>query len=172
MTYTLIGCGDLYNQGCETLWCPWTQTDLPSYTIHILGNPDAKVDFTHMGDLANFLVQTIDHPEVSENKELNFVSDHISYNEIAALWEKYSRRKVEKSIVPIQVMHRVFQNKEDVPEHLKAKSVFPDVFWIVVKGMQGSGGFWRPPGQVHNDLFPDMKTMTFERYFRSIYGSE
>ncbi|OGM46522.1 hypothetical protein ABOM_004519 [Aspergillus bombycis] len=171
MTYTLIGCGDLYNQEREALWCPWTQADLPSYTIHILGNPDAKVDFTHIGDLANFLVKTIDHPEVSENKELNFVSDHISYNEIAALLERYSRRKVEKILMPIQVMHRVFQNKEDVPEDLKGKGAFPDDFWIVVKGMQGSGRFWRPPGQVHNDLFPDVKTMAFEQYFQNICGS-
>ncbi|KAL4971487.1 hypothetical protein BDW66DRAFT_165138 [Aspergillus desertorum] len=151
MTYTLIGCGDFYNQDREPVWCPWTQRDAPSYTLHILGDADAKVDFTHIDDLAAFLVATIDNPGVAENKSLNVVSDRISYNELAALLEMYSKKKIVKMV--------------------KGKSAFPDDFWMLVKGMQGLGRFWRPPGEIHNDLFPEMKVTTFERYFRSRFFS-
>ncbi|KAJ0357838.1 hypothetical protein COL922a_014641, partial [Colletotrichum nupharicola] len=72
MTYTLIGCGDFYNQPREETWCPWAKPDRAEYTIHIVGNADAKVDFTHIDDLAAFLVETIAHPEISENRTLNF----------------------------------------------------------------------------------------------------
>ncbi|KAE8134737.1 hypothetical protein BDV38DRAFT_285515 [Aspergillus pseudotamarii] len=116
--------------------------------------------------------QTTDHPEVSENMELNFISDHISYNEIAALLEKCARRKVEKSIMPMEVMDHVWKHKEDIPEDLKGKRAVPDDFWILVKGMQGSGRLWGPPGQIHNDLFRNVKMMTFERYFENICGSQ
>ncbi|KAF7593463.1 hypothetical protein BBP40_011469 [Aspergillus hancockii] len=137
MTYTLIGCGDFYNQDREVSWCPWTQPNLPSYRVHIVGNADAKIDFTHIDDLAAFLVKTIEHPGLSENKELNFLSDHISYNEMATLLEKYSSRKVERNILPIEVMHCAWKNKDEIPEDVKGKSPFPDDFWILVKGMQG-----------------------------------
>ncbi|KAL4901037.1 hypothetical protein BDW74DRAFT_187894 [Aspergillus multicolor] len=171
MTYTLIGCGDFYNQDREPVWCPWTQRDVPSYTLHILGDADAKVDFTHIDNLAAFLVAAIDNPGVSENKSLNIVSDRLSYNELAALLEKYSKKEVEKVVYPIEAMHRAWKDPHDIPEEVKGKSAFPDDFWMLVKGMQGSGRFWRPPGQVHNDLFPDLKVMTFERYFQSRFAS-
>ncbi|KAL5041260.1 hypothetical protein BDW71DRAFT_13572 [Aspergillus fruticulosus] len=167
MTYTLIGCGDFYNQDREPVWCPWTQRDAPSYNLHILGDADAKVDFTHIDDLAAFLVATIDNPGVAENKSLNIVSDRISYNELAALLEKYSKKKVEKVVYPIDAMHRAWKDPNDIPQEVKGKSAFPDDFWMLVKGMQGLGRFWRPPGEVHNNIFPDLKVTTFERYFQS-----
>ncbi|KAE8365443.1 hypothetical protein BDV27DRAFT_126984 [Aspergillus caelatus] len=104
--------------------------------------------------------------------ELNFISGHISHNEIAALLENCSRRKVEKIIMPMEVMRHVWKNKEEIPEDLKGKSVVPDDFWLLVKGMQGLGRFWRPPGQVHNDLFTNVKTMTFERCLENTFGSQ
>ncbi|KAL2849393.1 hypothetical protein BJX68DRAFT_276093 [Aspergillus pseudodeflectus] len=172
MTYTLIGCGDFYNQPREETWCPWEKPDLSEYTIHIVGNADAKVDFTHIDDLAAFLVETIAHPEISQNRTLNFVSDHISYNEIVELLSRYSGKKVSKNIYPIDVMHKVWRDPEAVPEEVKGKSVFPDDFWILVKGMQGSGRFWRPPGEVHNELFPNVRVRTFERYFQEMFGEK
>ncbi|KDE78092.1 hypothetical protein AO1008_04202 [Aspergillus oryzae 100-8] len=72
-------------------------------------------------------------PNLAWNKELNFISDHISSNEIAALLEKYSHREVEKSIMPLEAMRRVWKNKEEVPEDLKRKSAFPDDFWILAR---------------------------------------
>ncbi|EIT83626.1 hypothetical protein Ao3042_05119 [Aspergillus oryzae 3.042] len=61
------------------------------------------------------------------------IDDHISSNEIAALLEKYSHREVEKSIMPLEAMRRVWKNKEEVPEDLKRKSAFPDDFWILAR---------------------------------------
>ncbi|KAL4923160.1 uncharacterized protein BDV17DRAFT_296623 [Aspergillus undulatus] len=171
MTYTLIGCGDFYNQDREATWCPWTQRDAPSYTLHIVGNADAKADFTHIDDLATFLVKTIENPAVSENANLNVVSDHISYNELAALLEKYSGKKVEKVVYPLDAMHRAWKDPEDIPEAVKGKSAFPDDFWMLVKGMQGQNRFWRPPGEVHNGLFPELEVTTFEKYFRQQFGA-
>ncbi|KAL3432555.1 hypothetical protein BDV09DRAFT_126072 [Aspergillus tetrazonus] len=171
MTYTLIGCGDFYNQDREPVWCPWTQRDAPFYTLHILGDADAAVDFTHIDDLAAFVVATINNPGVAENKSLNIVSDHISYNELATLLEKYSKKKVVKVVYPIDAMHRAWKDPQDIPEEVKGKSAFPDDFWMLVKGMQGLGRFWRPPGEVHNDLFPGLKTITFEKYFQSRFPS-
>ncbi|KAL3473685.1 hypothetical protein BJX99DRAFT_248763 [Aspergillus californicus] len=165
MSYTLIGCGDFYNQDREATWCPWTQRDLPSYTLHILGDADAKVDFTHIDDLGAFLVATIESPDLSENKSLNVVSDHLSYNELATLLEKYSRKKVEKVVYPIEAMHRAWRDPEDIPEAVRGKSTFPDDFWMLVKGMQGLNRFWRPPGEVHNELFPQVQLTTFDKYF-------
>ncbi|KAE8149603.1 hypothetical protein BDV25DRAFT_130240 [Aspergillus avenaceus] len=157
MTFTLIGCGEFYNQDRE---------------IHILGRSDAKIDFTHIDDLAAFLVQTIEHPEVSENRELNFVSDQISYDEIATLLERYTGKEVEKDVMPVEVLHRAWKDSTAIPDEVAGGSAFPADFWILVKGMQGLGRFWRPPEQVHNHLFPDVKVTTFERYFQRRFGQD
>lgn len=171
MTYTLIGCGDFYNQSREETWCPWTNPKASEYTLHILGDADATIDFTHIDDLGDFIVETIKHPERSENRTLNFVSDHISYNEIARLLEKYSGRKVNKTVYPMSLMDDVWKDKEKVPAEVKGKGAFPDDFWILVKGMQGAGRFWRPPGEVHNGEF-EMEGRTFEWYLRGLFGGE
>lgn len=170
MNYTLIGCGDLYNQDREKTWCPWTQRDLPSYALHILGDADAPIDFTHIDDLASFLTATIGNPNVSKNRTLNFVSDRITYNELVSLWKKKSGKEVKKVVYPIEAMHRAWRNPDDIPEEVRGKSAFPDDFWMLVKGMQGLGRFWRPLGEVHNDSFP-VEVTTFEKYFDSLFGS-
>lgn len=139
---------------------------MPEYKIHIVGDPDLKADFTHIDDLAAFIVKTIEHPELSENKALNFVSNHINHNDIAKLLEKYAQKKVEMVVYPTGLMARVWRDKNDVPAELKEKSPFPADFWILIKGMQGLGQFWRPPGQVYNELFPDVHVTTFEKYFQ------
>ncbi|KAL4955762.1 hypothetical protein BDW69DRAFT_192958 [Aspergillus filifer] len=170
MTYTLLGCGDFYNQDRERTWCPWTQVAVPHYKLHIVGDSSAKIDFTHIDDLASFVVQTIENPRVSENRCLNVVSDRISYDEIAALLERYSRKKVEKIFYPVRAMERAWRDPGDIPQEVKGKSAFPDDFWMLVKGMQGLGRFWRPPGEVHNDLFPELEVTTFEKYFKKRFA--
>ncbi|KAL6234317.1 hypothetical protein BDW75DRAFT_241220 [Aspergillus navahoensis] len=135
------------------------------------GDADAKVDFTHIDDLAGFLVATIDSPDVAENKSLNIVSDRISYNELAAPSKKYSKKKVEKVVYPIDTMRRAWKDPEDIPQEVKGKSAFPDDFWMLVKSMQGLGWFWRRSGEVHNDLFPELTVTTSERYFQSQFAS-
>lgn len=175
MTYTLIGCGDLYNQPREKTWCPWTQTspsdNSPEYTLHIVGSPTPKADFTHTADLAAYVLETIRHPELSENRTLNFVSDHLSYEDIAVLLERYSGRAVRRNVMPVEVMHRVLKNPGEAPREVKeGPSSFPVDFWFLVKGLQGEGRFWRARGEVHNGLFPGVRVRTFEGYLRELFG--
>lgn len=166
MTYTLIGCGDFYNQDREKVWCPWTQKDVDSYTFHIIGDPDAKADFTHLDDFAAYLVATLCEPGKSENATLNFPSDHISHNEIAALLQRYSGRSVKKDLISHGEMHRIVADPSQAPRELQGASSFPVDFWFLVKGIQGEGRFWRPKGQTHNHLFPEVQRTTFEQYFQ------
>ncbi|RAL11516.1 NAD(P)-binding protein [Aspergillus homomorphus CBS 101889] len=166
MSYTLIGCGDFYDQDREPTWCPWTQTDVDKYTLRIVGDANARCDFTNRHDLAAYLVESCCHPERSENATLNFVSDHISYNEIASLLEKYAKRPVEKVFISEEDMHAYIADPSSAPAALREGSPFPLDFWMMVKGAQGQGRFWRPPGQVHNNLFPDVEVTPFEAYFQ------
>ena len=159
MSYTLIGCGDFYNQDREPVWCPWTQKDPPQgkYTFHVIGSPDAKADYTHIDDFAEYLVATLCEPQKSENAHLNFVSDTISHREIADLLEAASRKKVELEMYSQEDKHRVVADPESAPEELKTASPFPVDFWYLVKGAQGLGQFRRPKGQIHNHMFPNVK---------------
>lgn len=170
MSYTLIGCGDFYNQGREAVWCPWTQHDPPNgtYTFHVIGPAGAekaKADFTHIDDFANFLVATLCEPEKSENAHLNFVSDTISHEEIAGLLEKYSAMKVKFEKYSEEDMHRIVAKPDSAPDELK-QSAFPVDFWFLVKGSQGAGKFRRPKGEISNHLFPDVKVTTFDDYLK------
>jgi hypothetical protein len=170
MTYTLIGCGDFYNQEREKVWCPWTQRDVPNYTFHVIGNADVKADFTHLDDFAAYLVATLCEPEKSSNAVLNFVSDRISYREIATLLERYSGKPVRINMIPEQEMHKVVEDPSSAPQELKEKSPFPVDFWFLVKGIQGQGRFYHPQGQTHNTLFPDVRVTTFDRYFQQKFA--
>ncbi|KAL4792932.1 hypothetical protein BDV19DRAFT_400293 [Aspergillus venezuelensis] len=117
MTYTLIGCGDFYNQDRESTWCPWTQVD---------------IDFTHIDDLVSFVVKTVQNPVVAEYRSLNVVTDRISYDETADLLEGYSGKKIEKGVYLVDAMERAWNNPRDVPDEVKGKSAFPDDFPMLV----------------------------------------
>lgn len=171
MSFTMIGCGDFYDQDREPTWCPWTQEGVSKYILHIIGDPDAKADFTLLGDFAAYLVATLCEPEKSENRYLNFRSDSISHTQIAKLLERYADKPVEKNVLPIEELHRVVADPSQAPLHLaKAQSSFPVDFWFLVKGMQGQGKFRRPQSQYHNNLFPSINTTRFEDYFTSKFG--
>lgn len=175
MSYTLIGCGDFYNQPREKLWCPWAQPHLDEYRLPVVGNPDAPVDFTHIDDFAAFLVQTLLHPGVSENRSLNFVSDTLSYAQMAELLRRYSRRKVVTHVMPLEVVHRVVKDPANVPEELgygpsSGKSAVPVDFWFLVRSVQGEGRFVRPPGEVSNELFPGVRVTRVEEYLAQVFG--
>jgi nucleoside-diphosphate-sugar epimerase len=172
MSYTLIGCGDFYNQDREKTWCPWTQKDVESYTFHVIGDPDAKADFTHLDDFAHYLVATIEEPEKSENQSLNFPSDTISHNEIARLLDRYSGKKVNMEIIPSEDQHRIIADPSKAPKELSEGSAFPVDFWFMVKGAQGEGRFYRPKSENSNDLFPHVERTTFEKYFQGRFGQE
>lgn len=135
---------DLYNQPREKTWCPWTHTsppdNSPEYTFHIVGSPTPKADFTHTADLAAYLLETIRHPELSENRTLNLVSDRLSYEDIAVLLERYSGYRVRRNVMSVEVMHRVLRDPGEAPREVREEaSVFPVDFWFLVRGLQGEG---------------------------------
>lgn len=186
MSYTLIGCGDYYNQDREPIWCPWTQSPNSvkndTYIIHAIGDPDAKADFTHLADFARFLVATLCRPDKSENRRLNVVSDSISHNEIANLLEKYTGKKVDLQKYSFEDQKKILDDPKSAPKGLRDKSTeegegqssFPVEFWFLVKGMQGAGRFRWPVGLRHEQEFGlDASSMrTFDRYLRERYGGK
>lgn len=166
MSYTVIGCGEFYNQEREPAWCPWTREDVSEYTIHVIGDPDAKADFTHLDDLAAYLVATLLEPEKSENAFLNFVSETISHRQIAEALRTRTGKTVAIEFFPIEKMHEVAADPTKAPQELR-QSAFSSDFWFIVKGTQGEGRFVRPKGQVHNHLFPKVEPTTFDVYFQN-----
>ncbi|KAL0943094.1 isoflavone reductase family protein [Colletotrichum truncatum] len=171
MTYTVVGAGDFYNQDREKVWCPWTQRDVEKYDLHIIGDPDAKADFTHLDDFGKYIVATLVNSGKSKNQFLNFTSDTISYNKIAELLEKYSGKKVNKNVMSQDEMHEIIKSPSKAPEEM-TESAFPVDFWFLVKGLQGQGSFRRPPGQIHNHLFTYIKPTTFESYLKERFVRE
>lgn len=171
MSFTMIGCGDFYNQDREKVWCPWTQSpsSVDKYTIHVIGDPNAEADYTNLDDFAAFLVATLLEPAKSENKFLNIVSDTISHSRIAELLEKYSGKTVELDVQSEEKMHEVWQDASKAPKEL-TDSAFPVDFWYLVKGLQGKGEFVRPRSQIHNEVYPDVTVTPFEMYFRKKFG--
>jgi hypothetical protein len=171
MSFTMIGCGDFYNQDREKVWCPWTQSpsSVDKYTIHVIGDPDAEADYTHLDDFANFLVAALLEPAKSEDQYLNVVSDTISHSKIASLLEKYTGKKVDVDVQGEEAMHRIWEDPSKAPkEH--TESAFPVDFWYLVKGTQGMGEFVRPKSQIHNGLFPELTVTPFEGYFKARFG--
>ena len=63
----MIGCGEFYNQDREKVWCPRTQSQdaVERYIIHVIGDPYAETNYTHLEDFANFLVSTLLEPAKS-----------------------------------------------------------------------------------------------------------
>lgn len=172
MSFTMIGCGDFYNQDREKVWCPWTQSpsSVDKYTIHVIGDPDAEADYTHLDDFADFLVATLLEPAKSHNQFLNVVSDTISHSEIAKLLELYTGKNVEMDVLGEEKMHEIWDDPRKAPkEH--TESAFPVDFWYLVKGTQGKGEFVRPKSQIHNDLFQGLTYTPFEGYFKGRFGS-
>ncbi|GME52909.1 NmrA-like protein [Neofusicoccum parvum] len=171
MSYTVIGCGDFYNQDREPVWCSWMREDVEEYILHIIGDPETKADFTNLDDFAAYLVETLLHPAKSENQHLNFVSDTISHMGIAESLRKHTGRTVKIDYYPVEKMHEVAADPTKAPQELRQSS-FPPDFWFMVKGMQGEGKSIRPRGQVHNHLFPDVQPTTFDKYFQQKFKGE
>ncbi|PVI05426.1 hypothetical protein DM02DRAFT_715739 [Periconia macrospinosa] len=172
MSFTLIGCGDFYNQAREKTWCPWAQPPSSApYQIHVIGSPSAQADFTHLADFTAFLVATLLEPQKSHNQFLNVVSDTISHEEIKALLEKYSGKEVVLDVRDLSEMHKVIDTEgECIKEEELKDSAFPVDFWFLVKGLQGSGRFVRHPSQIHNGRFPEVRRTSFEKYFKERFG--
>ncbi|KAJ5115008.1 NAD(P)-binding protein [Penicillium alfredii] len=174
MSYTVIGCGEFYDAPGEPLLCPWLEKDESiskgGYSIQCVGDPDAKMDYSSLTDIANFVVATLRHPERSENRILGFRSDHITYNEIARLLQKYSGKPAKINITSVDQMRAILKDPSSAPKELLRGSTFPVDFWMILRHVQGQGVFWRPPGLLHNDLFPEVKPVSVEEYFRNLFA--
>jgi NmrA-like family len=173
MTYTVIGCAEMYDVYEQPILCPWLERDeivtRNGYQVQCVGNPDAKMDYSSCADVAKYLVTSIQHPERSENRILGFRSDYISHNEIAQLLEKYSGRRARINVTSIEKVKEVLKDPSTAPEELQGGSTFPVDFWMLLRYVQGRGTFWRPPGLLHNDLFPEVAPTSIEEYFKTCF---
>ncbi|CAI7630615.1 unnamed protein product [Penicillium glandicola] len=173
MTYTVIGCAELYDVHDEPILCPWLEKDeaitKSEYQVQCVGNPDAKMDYSSCADVAKYLVASIQYPERSENKILGFRSDFISYTEIALLLEKHSGKKARTNVTSIEQVKEILKDPSTAPAEFQRGSTFPVDFWILLRYVQGKGTFWRPPGLLHNDLFPEITPTSVEEYFKTLF---
>ncbi|KAJ5709448.1 NAD(P)-binding protein [Penicillium malachiteum] len=173
MTYTVIGCAEMYDMPDEPILCPWLEKDelitKKGYQVQCVGNPDAKMDYSCCADVAKYLVASIQHPERSENKILGFRSDFISYSEITQLLEKHSGKKARLNVTSIEQVKTIVKDPSTAPAEFQRGSTFPVDFWILLRYVQGQGTFWRPPGLLSNDLFPEVTPTSMEAYFKSLF---
>lgn len=174
MSYTVIGCADCFDATGEPLFCPWLDQDSSvtgnGYTIHVVGNPDAKMDYSSLTDVANYLVASLRHPKRSENKYLGFRSDHLSFQEVADLLRRHSRRPVKLDVISVEQMQGILKDASSAPEKWRGRSTFPVDFFVILRYVQGQGCFWRPPGLLHNELFPEVKPVTVDEYFGGLFS--
>ncbi|KAI6800074.1 NAD(P)-binding protein [Hortaea werneckii] len=171
MSYTVIGCGDFYDKENEPMWCPWTQ-EFPErnvYTLHVVGSPQTKAQYTHTDDFARFLVATLCEPEKSENATLNFVSDEVSHGQIAQMLEKFTGRETKIEMHSESDVHNIVKDPSRAPEKLRENSALPVDFCFIVKAAQSQSRFRRPKGEIHNHLFPNVKPTTLEQYLRRLH---
>ncbi|BGP45174.1 hypothetical protein JCM10450v2_000991 [Rhodotorula kratochvilovae] len=176
MSFTIVGCGDFYDQPRETYWCSYAQDPLPGkYRLPCIGDKDAKADFTKITDLAQYIAALLARPSTSHNAHLSFVSDTLSQSEMASLLQSTSGRAVDVDYISEADAHRYIADPESAPEQCKG-SAFPVDFWMIQAhaGQEptGLGTFRRHPAQVHNDLFPEVKVTRFSEWLAQTVGQK
>ncbi|GAO51083.1 NAD(P)-binding protein [Saitoella complicata NRRL Y-17804] len=176
LSYTIIGCGDFYNQAWEPFWCPWADVgkvkSQSEVVVPVVGDAEAKAEFSHIGDVAKYTAALLSRdPNISENKTLNFPSHTVSQAHWAELMEKYSPTPVKRQTFSLDEAHGIIADPDSAPEELKSTSPFPPDFWFIVKSAQGEGRFRRPKGEVHKELFPEVEVLGLEEYFEEQFGS-
>ncbi|KPV72355.1 uncharacterized protein RHOBADRAFT_55834 [Rhodotorula graminis WP1] len=170
MTFTIIGCGDLYDQPTETYWTGWAAEQVPErYVFPIVGDPDSKYEVTKISDLAQFVVAALASPSLSRDAFLNLVSDVVSQQQIADLVASCSGRPVEPDYVSEEQAHAYIERPETIPERAR-QSRFDPAFWYIVRLQQGTNKFRRHPSLVHNDLFPQVKLTRMDEYLAATIG--
>ena len=175
MTYTVIGCAELYDVQDEPILCPWLSDSISiaegGYEVQCVGDPNAKMDYSSCSDVAKYLVASIMHPERSENKILGFRSDYISHNEVTQLLRKHSKRQARINLISIDQVKEILKDPSSAPEKLQGGSTFPVDFWVLLRYVQGQGKFWRPPGLLSNDLFPEVTPTSLDKYFEGLFSN-
>lgn len=86
--------------------------------------------------------------------------------------ENYSGKEVRLDVKGLEAMHEVWEDPGRAPRELSDGSGLPVNFWYLVKGMQGLGRFVRPKSEVHNEVFPEVRVVPFEGYFKQKFRSE
>ncbi|BGP22052.1 nmrA-like domain containing protein [Rhodotorula toruloides] len=120
MTYTIAGTGDFYDQPRETYSYAYVNPDIPDENVMpVVGDPDAKADFTKISDMAHYIAALLSHLSTSANATLNFVSDTLSQREMADLLHTASDKPVELDLVSQEQAHRYIPDPD--PAHKRAK---------------------------------------------------
>lgn len=128
------------------------------------------MDYSSVHDVAAYLVAAMCSPDVSENRALGFRSDHISFRDVADLVRQYSGKKVTLKVMEWDEAVRVVQGLAPAPAEMQSGSRFPADFLVALHLTQGQGNFWRPPGQLHNHLFPQVRPLSFATYLSRLFG--
>ena len=139
----------------------------------VVADGDALADWSSRKDIARYVVATLAKPAISANAMLNFPSATFSQNTIIELLRKYAGargRKVTVRYFSAEDAHRFIQDDSLAPTEIAQHTAIPVDFYFVVKIIQGSGTFRRPPWECHWDLFPEVKRTSFEEYLKEKFG--
>ncbi|KZT71757.1 hypothetical protein DAEQUDRAFT_749776 [Daedalea quercina L-15889] len=134
-------------QPTEPFWCPWDQ-DVDTYNVPVAGDGGALADWSCRKDVARYVVATLAKPALSANAVLNFPSVTMSQNAMVELLRKYAGAKGHKVTVryfSAEQAHRFVADASQAPQEIAKSSAIPADFYFVVKILQGSGYFKRPP---------------------------
>jgi hypothetical protein len=171
ITYTLVGAGDFFDQAREPFWCPWMQ-DQPTYTVHIVGDGAAPVEWSTIADNGRYVAAVLAAPERTTNKSLNFPSWTAPQEAFAELLRKYMpNRRVDVQHISLDEARSYVKNPDNAPKELRESvTAIPVDFWFVVRTIQGEGRGRRPLTDVHNDMFPEVEPTTFEDFLKQRAG--
>lgn len=136
-----------------------------SFDVPVVGDGDALADWAHLDDTATYVCAMLARPDLSANRTLNVPSTTVSQNYIVDSLRRHSRKPVNIVHVQMHDAHRFVQNPDAAPKELKENTRFPVDYWFVVKTTQGDGRGRHPRPEVHNSLFPEVKTTSFDDFF-------
>ncbi|RKL36593.1 hypothetical protein BFJ72_g8142 [Fusarium proliferatum] len=171
MTYTVINNSECFDAAGETIFCPWLDTQVEEYNMIAVGDSTAKMDYISDLDVAAYLVESIQHPEVSENQILFFQGYITNFEEVAQLLRKHSGKTVTINLLDWQSAERIIRNPNSASSSFPGKSKFSLDFIIALRHVQGQGRLWMPKGQTHNHLFPNIKIHTVDERFSELLKS-
>lgn len=171
MSYTVIGCGEMFDVGEEPMLCPWLKADADEYVIHTVGNEHAKVDFCSRHDVASFLVSSICLPRLSENRVLGLRGHNTSWAEIATSLRRYTSKPVDINNIPVDLAIDWIKHPARVPSTLQNGSSFPPDFWLLLRYVEGQGGISRSSGQFHDETFLRNGATHINGYFKELFSN-
>ncbi|KZT09365.1 uncharacterized protein LAESUDRAFT_756989 [Laetiporus sulphureus 93-53] len=144
LEYTFIGAGDLYDQIPDRAFLvPWT-SDCEFYEVPVVGNRNARADWSCTRDVACYVVVTPIKPAISANAYLNFPSEMLSQHAMVELFRKYARRrKVDVRHFSMDEAHRFIAQPQGAPQQIAMNSSIPVDFYFVQARPQTRGMCWR-----------------------------